>query len=86
MLLPTLGNRRLPRKQSTKILKRDSAGQQRQHRRTNCYRHGPHPPPTPKRNCFRFAQRHTATSRDALPPGGGNPTDFFMVRLTLRRR
>jgi hypothetical protein len=86
MLLPALGNSRMTGKQGAKILKRGPLRWQNEQRCRNGCRRGPSSPPTPKRNCYPFAQRHTTNVLPtAQPPGGDNATDFFMVRLTLRR-
>ena len=66
MLLPAFGDRRLPRQQSTEILKSDFAGDESQYSRSNGYRHGPLKPSTPKRHYVLYAQRHTTTSRHRL--------------------
>jgi hypothetical protein len=85
VLLPTFGDRRLPRQQGAKILKSNFAGDETQCSRSNGYRYGLSSPPTPKRPCVPFTQRHTATPHRHLPPDGGM-REVFMVRLTLRRR
>jgi len=85
MLLPAFGNSRVTGQQDAKILKRDPLGRHYEQRRCNDRRRGFSSPPTPKRNWSPLAQRHTQRPATASSPGGNNATDFFMVRLTLRR-
>jgi hypothetical protein len=65
MLLPAFGNSRVTGKQGAKVLKRGPLGWQNEQRCRNGCRRGPSSPPTPKRNCSPFAQRHTT---NVLPP------------------
>jgi hypothetical protein len=77
MLLPAFGDRRLPRQQSTEILKSDFAGDENQYSRSNGYRHGLSSPPTPKRPCVLLTQRHTATFHRRPAPTGDSARDFY---------
>jgi PAS domain-containing protein len=77
MLLPAFGDRRLPRQQSTEILKSDFAGDESQYSRSNGYRHGLSSPPTPKRPCALLTQRHTATFHRRPAPTGDSARDFY---------
>ena len=85
MLLPTFGDRWLPREQRAEILISNFAGDESECSRSNGYRYGLSSPTTPKRPCVPFTQRHTATPHRHLPLDGGM-REVFMVRLTLRRR
>jgi len=66
MLLPAFGRSRMADEQGAKILKRGPLGWQNEQRRRNGCRGGRFSPPTPKRNCSPFAQRHTTNV--LLPP------------------
>src|SRR5262249_26533874 len=65
MLLPAFGGPRMTGQQGAKVLKRGPLGWQHEQRGCNGRRGGLSSPPTPKRNCCRFAQRHTT---NVLPP------------------
>jgi hypothetical protein len=86
MLLPALGDAGLMRKHGAQILERNFFRRNYKQDRCKSDRGGIPPPPTPKRNCSPLAQRYTQRPATAVSPDGDNATDFFMGRLTLRRR
>jgi hypothetical protein len=85
MLLPAFGNPRLTGQQGAKILKRGPLGRHYEQRRCNGGRRGSPPPPTPKRNCYPFAQRHTATPCDRPAAGWRQCDRFFYGPINLAK-
>jgi hypothetical protein len=85
MLLPAFGDPRLTGKQGAEILKRSPLGGHYEKRRCNGGRCGSPPPPTPKRNCYPFAQRHTATPCDRPAAGWRQCDRFFYGPINLAK-
>jgi len=85
MLLPAFGDPRLTGKQGAEILKRSPLGRHYEQRRCNGRRCGSPPPPTPKRNCYSFAQRHTATPCDRPAAGWRQRDGFFYGPINLAK-
>ena len=85
MLLPAFGDARLTGKQSAEILKRSPLGRHYEQRRCNGGRCGSPSPPTPKRNCYPFAQRHTATPCDRPAAGWRQCDRFFYGPINLAK-
>jgi len=85
MLLPAFGDPRLTGKQGAEILKRSPLGRHYEQRRCNGRRCGSPPPPTPKRNCYSFAQRHTATPCDRPAAGWRQRDRFFYGPINLAK-
>jgi hypothetical protein len=85
MLLPAFGDARLTGKQGAEILKRSPLGRHYEQRRCNGGRCGSLPPPTPKRNCYPFAQRHTATPCDRPAAGWRQCDRFFYGPINLAK-
>src|SRR4029077_14058130 len=83
MLLPAFGDARLTGKQGAEILKRSPLGRHYEQRRCNGGRCGSPSPPTPKRNCYPFAQRHTATPCDRPAAGWRQCDRFFYGPINL---
>jgi hypothetical protein len=85
MLLPAFCYARLPREQSTEILKSCSLGKHRKEKRSNSNERGSLAPPMHRRNCFPLTQRNTATSYHRPAAGWRQCDRFFYWLINLAK-